>query len=66
MAPSAAAESMSLIETFRLFETRLDFQQQKEIFEKERIDKSEKYDFVIIQWSTIDRWDYPFIIIRSS
>ena len=23
------------------------------------IDNNKKYDFVIIQWSTIDRWDYP-------
>jgi hypothetical protein len=30
---------------------------QKEIFEK-----SDDYDFVIVQWSTIDRWDYPFKI----
>lgn len=39
---------------------------QKEIFEKERIDKSQKYDFVIIQWSTIDRWDYPFIVTSEN
>ena len=32
---------------------------QAEIFRKSRIDNNKKYDFVIIQWSTIDRWDYP-------
>lgn len=32
-------------------------QLQKEILESE-----EKYDFAIVQWSTIDRWDYPFIV----
>ena len=39
---------------------------QKEIFEKQRIDKSKKYDFVIVQWSTIDRWDYPFIVTSKT
>lgn len=35
---------------------------QKELFFKERLNIDLDYDFVIIQWSTIDRWDYPFII----
>jgi hypothetical protein len=34
-------------------------QVQAEIFQKNRIGGNEKYDFAIIQWSTIDRWDYP-------
>ena len=33
---------------------------QKEIFRKEQLNIDLDYDFVIIQWSTIDRWDYPF------
>lgn len=32
---------------------------QTEIFQKNRIGGNKKYDFAIIQWSTIDRWDYP-------
>jgi len=30
--------------------------------QKEILESYEKYDFAIIQWSTIDRWDYPFVI----
>jgi len=39
---------------------------QKEIFHKERLDKNKKYDYVIVQWSTIDRWEYPFIITSET
>lgn len=34
--------------------------------QKEILESHEKYDFVIIQWSTIDRWDYPFLINSKS
>lgn len=30
--------------------------------QKEVLENHDKYDFAIIQWSTIDRWDYPFVI----
>jgi hypothetical protein len=39
---------------------------QKEVFHKERLDGAKKYDFAIIQWSTIDRWEYPFIITSET
>lgn len=39
---------------------------QREIFEKTRLDGSKKYDYVIVQWSTIDRWEYPFIITSET
>lgn len=30
--------------------------------QKEVLQNPNKYDFAIVQWSTIDRWDYPFLI----
>jgi hypothetical protein len=39
---------------------------QKEFFHKERLNIDLDYDFAIIQWSTIDRWEYPFIITSEN
>lgn len=39
---------------------------QKELFFKERLNRDLEYDFVIVQWSTIDRWEYPFIITSET